>query len=106
MWKMAPRSAPHAPPAIPQARGFTRRRLTPKMAGSVIPNAAERDEGIATDFIFAFLAFRPTARQAAPWAKFAADAMGIQVLRPFSAESMPASMTLYMWWIPHTTVSG
>ena len=60
-----------------------------------MPSAADMEDGTATDFVFMFFAFKPTARQAPNWAKLAADAIGIQVLSPDSA-SMPASITLYM----------
>ena len=51
---------------MPHISGFTYLRFTPKMAGSVIPKAADKEEGIATDFVFNFLAFKPTAKHAAP----------------------------------------
>ena len=70
-----------------------------------MPRAADMDAGTATDFVLAFLTLRPTARQAPNWAKLAAEAIGIQVLRPTEA-SMPASMTLYIWCRPMTTVIG
>ena len=66
-----------------------KRRFTPKIAGSVIPSAADNAEGTATDFVLAFLALRPTARQAAPCAKFAADAIGIQIFSPPGAGAAP-----------------
>ena len=37
--------------------GFIRRRLIPKIAGSVIPSDAEREDGRATDFVFWLFAF-------------------------------------------------
>ena len=42
MWKMDPSRAPTAPPALPHTRGFMKRRFTPKIAGSVIPSAADQ----------------------------------------------------------------
>ena len=81
------------------------RKLIPKMAGSVMPREAEREEGRATALVFWLWTFSATARQAPNWAKLAAEAMGIQVLRPVWA-IMPASMTLYMWCRPMTTVQG
>ena len=102
---IAPNSAPNAPPIIPQINGFMKRKLTPKIAGSVIPNAADMEEGMATVLSFAFLHLRPTARQAPNCAKFAADAMGIQVFKP-TEDSIPASITLYIWCRPMTTVIG
>ena len=103
-----PNMAPTAPPTIPKMNGFMSRKFTPKIAGSVIPNAADKDEGIATAFVLAFLVLRPTARQAPNCAKFAAEAIGIQMFRlPKSAEERrPASMTLYIWCKPMTTVVG
>ena len=97
--------APTAPPIMPPTKGFMKRMLTPKIAGSVIPRAADMDEGIATALVFWFLHLIPTARQAPNCAKLAAEAMGIQVLRPLEA-SIPASMTLYIWCRPMTTVQG
>ena len=47
------------------------------MAGSVMPSAADMEDGTATDFVFMFFAFKPTARQAPNWAKLAADAIGL-----------------------------
>ena len=82
-----------------------KRKLIPKMAGSVMPREAESEEGRATDLVFWFLTFSATARHAPNWAKLAAEAMGIQKLTPVE-EIMPASMTLYMWCRPMTTVSG
>ena len=102
---MAPKSAPAAPPTIPQINGFMKRKLTPKIAGSVIPSAADMEDGIATVLSFAFRHLIPTARQAPNCAKFAADAIGIHVFSP-TDDSMPASITLYIWCRPMTTVSG
>ena len=93
---IAPNTAPAAPPTIAQRKGFINLKLTPKIAGSVIPSDAERDAGTATDFVLIFLALIPTARQAPNCAKFAADAIGIQVFRPESPANIPASMTLYI----------
>ena len=76
--------------------GLKKRRLIPKIAGSVIPSAADNDEGIATTFVLCALALKPTAKHAPNCAKFAADAMGIHVFNPPSTESIPASITLYM----------
>ena len=61
-----------------------------------MPSIAENADGIAADFIFAFFVFKPTARQAALCAKFAADAIGIQVFIPLWPASIPASITLYI----------
>ena len=103
--KIAPARAPTAPPIMPAMKGFMKRKLMPKMAGSVMPREAEREAGRATDLVFWFLVMKNTAKQAPNWAKFAAEAMGIQVLSPVE-EIMPASMTLYIWCRPITTVQG
>ena len=90
----------------PAMKGFMKRKFTPKMAGSVMPSDADSEEGSATDFSLALRHLMATARQAPNWAKLAAEAMGIQMFRPPSTASMPASMTLYMWCRPMTTVQG
>ena len=59
-------------------KGLKNRRFTPKMAGSVIPMKALREEGRASDLIFLSLDFTATARAAAPWAMLAALARGSQ----------------------------
>ena len=63
-----------------------------------MPRDAESDDGTATDLLFAFFVLIPTARQAPNCAKFAADAIGIQIFRLLNSalESMPASITLYI----------
>ena len=70
-----------------------------------MPREADSADGNATDLVFWFFTFSATARQAPNWAKLAAEAMGIQVFRPVWA-IMPASITLYMWCRPMTTVQG
>ena len=82
-----------------------KRKLIPKIAGSVMPRDAESEDGSATDLVFWFFTLSATARHAPNCAKLAAEAMGIQVLTPVD-EIMPASMTLYIWCRPMTTVSG
>ena len=77
--------APTAPPIMPHTNGFIKRKLIPKIAGSVIPSEADSEDGSATDFVFWFFTFSATARQAPNWAKLAAEAMGIQVLTPVCA---------------------
>ena len=84
------------PPIIPAIMGLKNLKLIPKIAGSVIPSAAESEEGIATTFVRLLRALRPTARHAPNCAKFAALAIGIHVLSPPSTDNIPASITLYM----------
>ena len=74
--EIAPKTAPHAPPIIPQINGFINRKFTPKIAGSVMPIKAERDAGRAMERIFLFLVLKATANAAAPCATFAAVAIG------------------------------
>ncbi len=74
--------APTAPPIEPNIKGFINLMFTPKIAGSVIPSIQESEEGNATLFIFAFLLFNATARQAPPCATFAAQAIGSQYVKP------------------------
>ena len=102
---MAPKIAPTAPPTMPHTNGLKKRIFTPKMAGSVMPSAAEAEEGMAITFVLLFAAFRPTAKQAPNCAKLAAEAIGIHVFSPVEA-NIPASMTLYIWCRPITTVAG
>ena len=90
---------------MPAINGLNRRRLTPKIAGSVIPSEADSEEGMATCFSLLSCVRRPTARHAPNCAKFAAEAIGIQVFRP-ALVNMPASMMLYIWCRPMTTVHG
>ena len=60
-----------------------------------MPRKAEREAGSASAFVFLFRVLTARARAAAPWATFAAVAMGIQVFSPV-LESSPASSALYM----------
>ena len=71
----------------------------------MIPRNADREEGSASAFNFWFFVFNARASAAAPWAMFAAVAMGIQMLTPFALNS-PASSALYIWWTPATTVGA
>lgn len=48
------------------------------MAGSVMPSKQEMPEGTARALVLSLLVLRATARQAPPWAMFAAEAMGSQ----------------------------
>ena len=79
-------------------KGFINRKLTPKIAGSVIPNEADNADGIATVLILGFLVLTATAKHAPNCAKFAADAIGIQMFKlPNSLDdNKPASITLYI----------
>ena len=70
-----------------------------------MPSAADMEDGTATAFVLRLWVLMPTARQAPNCAKFAADAIGIQVLSP-TEDSIDASMMLYMWCRPMTTVTG
>ena len=70
--------APAAPPMAPQIKGLKNLRLTPKIAGSVIPIKQDIAEGIAIDLVLWFLVFKATAKVAAPCAIFAAEAKGSQ----------------------------
>ena len=63
---------------MPATNGLILGRFTPKIAGSVMPSRQEMPEGTARDFVFSDLVRSATARQAPPWAMFAADAMGSQ----------------------------
>ena len=51
-WKIEVISAPHAPPMEPQINTLICRRLTPKIAGSVMPIMQDRAAGNASDRIF------------------------------------------------------
>lgn len=51
-------------PIMAIMKGFTKRRLTPKTAGSVMPSKADRQEGYATCLVLAESALMATARTA------------------------------------------
>ena len=70
-----------------------------------MPRNAENEDGSAMDLNFLSLVLRATAKQAPPCAKLADEAIGIQLLSPVF-DIMPISTVLYIWCIPHTTVSG
>ena len=70
--------APTAPPRHPARKGLKNLRLTPNIAGSVIPINAESDEGKQRLFIFGSFDLTAIARQAPPCAILAADARGSQ----------------------------
>ena len=79
-WLWISSRATAAPPReatpIPMKNGQRRRRLTPKMAGSVIPTIAETPPAPARPFILESLVRRKTARVTAPWATLAMEAIG------------------------------
>ena len=54
-WTREAYMAPAAPPMAPQTKGLKKRRLTPKMAGSVMPMKQEKAEGRATALVLPFL---------------------------------------------------
>ena len=85
--------------------GLKNLRFTPKIAGSVIPINALKDDGSASDLIFLSFDFIATARAAAPCAMFAALASGSQYVTPNWA-ICPISIAVYIWWIPVTTVGA
>ncbi len=62
--------------AMPMKKGQRRRRLTPKMAGSVMPKSADAPPAPARPFILASRVLKKTARAAAPCATFAMEAIG------------------------------
>ena len=70
--------APRPPPMQPATKGLKKRRLTPKMAGSVIPMKAESEEGRASERTLTSLVLRATARAAPAWPMLAALASGSQ----------------------------
>ena len=51
-WKIEVISAPHAPPMEPQINTLMYRRLTPKIAGSVMPIIQDSAAGNARERIF------------------------------------------------------
>ena len=60
-----------------------------------MPRKAEREDGRARFLNFWFFVLSATAKQAAPCAKFAEEAIGIQVFLPVL--SIRASTVLYIW---------
>ena len=55
------------PEAInPMKNGYFNFKLTPNMAGSVIPSMADRDDDVAKPLVFSFLVMKYTAKVAAP----------------------------------------
>ncbi len=66
------------------------------MAGSVMPRAAVRAEGMAKVRFLGLLVLSDSDCQGPQWGMWAAEAMGIQMFREPS-DSRPASMTLYIW---------
>lgn len=78
---------PTAPPINPIIKGFTYLKLTPKMAGSVIPKKADNAEGNANAFNFFDLVFNPTAKVAPPCAAIAQVIIALKALLPKLAKS-------------------
>ena len=87
--------APLPPPIHPAMNGLKNLRFTPKIAGSVIPMKALKEDGSASDLIFLSFDFSATARAAAPCAIFAALASGSQYVTPYCA-ICPISMAVYI----------
>ena len=94
-WTRDAYRAPHPPPIQPAIKGLKNLRFTPKIAGSVIPINALREDGRASDLIFLSLDLSATARAAAPWATFAALASGSQYVTPYCA-ICPISIAVYI----------
>lgn len=78
--------------------------LTPKITGSVIPREAESVEGTAIFPIFQLQVLMLTARQVPNYVKFVVLTTGIQMLKP-TESSILASIILYTWWRPTTTIA-
>ena len=70
--------APRPPPTQPATKGLTKRRLTPKIAGSVMPMNAESEEGRASERTLTSRVLRATASAAPAWPMLAALASGSQ----------------------------
>ena len=87
--------APHPPPIQAQINGLKNLIFTPKIAGSVIPINADKEDGNAIAFNFWSLVFNATANAAAPCAIFAADASGSQYVQPNSL-ICPRSIIVYI----------
>ena len=79
-WPRTSKSATPADPiaaaTMPMKKGQRRRRLTPKIAGSVMPKTAEAPPAPARPLSLASRVLAKTARAAAPWAMFAMEAIG------------------------------
>ena len=78
---------PTALPTIAPQNGYLSLKLTPNIAGSVIPNNAEIPDADEIDFIFVFLENTNTARTAAPCATLDIDAIGKINVNPVAASN-------------------
>ena len=76
-WNKAAKKPPVAPPINPITNGLPKRKLTPKIAGSVIPNAAEKADGNAQAFNFVSVVLKATANVAPTCAAIAAEIIGL-----------------------------
>ena len=76
--------------------GLPKRRLTPKIAGSVIPSTAERVAGKARAFNLESLVLTPTASVAPAWAVIAAVMIALSGSLPVLAMRL-ASSKLKTW---------
>ena len=93
-----------APPTKAKANGFRNLKLTPNIAGSVIPkNAGIADETYKVRF-FLSLVLNATANVAAPCAAIAPVIIALYGFIPVLARSS-TSKALNIWWIPVTTIS-
>ena len=88
---------------MPHTKGLTLGRLTPKIAGSVMPSRQEMPEGTARLLVLTVLVLSATARHAPPCAMLAADATGSQYVTFSGWASMETSMAVYIWCRPVTT---
>ena len=76
------KNPPTAPPTRPHTKGFTNLRLTPKIAGSVIPSEAESADGKARALSFSSLVLIPTASVAPACAEVAAEISALKAFTP------------------------
>ena len=87
-------------------KGQRRRRLTPKIAGSVMPKTAETPPAPARPLSLASRVLKKTARAAAPCATFAMEAIGkIKSPTPPFAGSSGISIAGKDWCRPVTTIA-
>ena len=92
---------------MPMKKGQRRRRLTPKMAGSVMPKSADAPPAPASPLILASAVLKKTASAAAPWATFAMEAIG-KMKEPAPPALMPSISGISTagndWCRPVTTI--